>query len=235
MLRQKEEEFNKLLQGDRSVWDYHADFTTLARYAPHLRNDEPRLARKFRSGLRFEIVRRMGGVTVDTVAQMVEVAQNVEIDINLECAASAAVDAQSKGKLPAEFSLGKKRKASSGVSVGAQVTPSGEGPPQKVRKDVECFHCRQRGHFRDKCPLLSQQRQEYAVQSVQSVPQRQLQGQIRPVLSAPPVQSARLPLAQSVTRDQQRVQGRSFALASEDAAAGVASTSGILFVVLDAL
>ena len=229
VLRQKEEEFNKLQQGARSVWDYHADFTTLARYAPHLQKDEPRLARKFRSGLRFEIVRRMGGVPVDTVAQMVEIAQNVEIDINLESAARVAVDARSKSLLPAEISLGKKRKASSGVSAGAQVTLSGEGPPQRVRMDVECFNCHQRGHFRDKCPLPRQPRRESSVQTVQSVPQRQLQGQIRPV------QSARLPLAQSVTRDQQRVQGRSFALASEDAAAGVASTSGILLIVFDAL
>ena len=34
VLRQKEEEFNKLLQGNRTVWEYHAKFTTLARYAP---------------------------------------------------------------------------------------------------------------------------------------------------------------------------------------------------------
>jgi hypothetical protein len=58
VLRQKEEEFNKLLQGNRTVWEYHAEFTTLARYAPHQLQDEPRLARKFRSGLRFEVVRR---------------------------------------------------------------------------------------------------------------------------------------------------------------------------------
>ena len=72
------------------------------------------------------------------------------------------------------------------------------------------------------------------MQTVQSVPQRQLQGQYRPVLSAPPAQSARLPLAQSVTRDQQRVQGRSFALASEDAAASTAAVTGILFAVVGA-
>jgi hypothetical protein len=44
VLRQKEEEFNKLLQGSRPVWEYHADFVMLARYATHLRDDEPRLA-----------------------------------------------------------------------------------------------------------------------------------------------------------------------------------------------
>ena len=36
VLRQKEEEFNKLLQGNGTVWDYHADFVVLARYASHL-------------------------------------------------------------------------------------------------------------------------------------------------------------------------------------------------------
>ncbi|MBV8417615.1 MAG: retrotransposon gag domain-containing protein, partial [Verrucomicrobia bacterium] len=74
VLRQKEEEFNKLLQGSKTVWEYHAEFMTLARYAPHLLNDEVRLARKFRDGLRFEIIRRIGGVPVDTVAKIVEVA-----------------------------------------------------------------------------------------------------------------------------------------------------------------
>ena len=56
------------------MWEYHAEFTTLARYAPHLLQDEPRLARKFRSGLRFEVVRRLGGAEVDSVAQMVGMA-----------------------------------------------------------------------------------------------------------------------------------------------------------------
>ena len=118
VLRQKEEEFNKLLQGSKSAWEYHAEFSTLARYAPHLLQDEPRLARKFRSGLRFEVVRQMGGVTIDTVAQMVEVAQTVKIDINLERAAKPLVDMKGKGKVPVGASRWKKRKTGGGVPVG---------------------------------------------------------------------------------------------------------------------
>ena len=61
VLRQKEEEFNKLLQGNKMVWEYHAEFTTLARYAPHLLQDEPRLARKFRSCHRHRCPADRGG------------------------------------------------------------------------------------------------------------------------------------------------------------------------------
>ena len=94
----------------------------------------------------------MGGVTANTVAQMVEIAQNVEIDINLEKAARTSEDTNGKGKLPAGTSRWKKRKAGGGASVGTRATLSGEGQPQKVSRDVKCFNCHKRGHFRSKCP-----------------------------------------------------------------------------------
>ena len=113
----------------------------------------------------------MCGVTANTVAQMVEIAQNVEIDINLEKAARTSEDTKGKGKLYAGTPSWKRRKAGSGVSVGTQTTLSGEEPPRKVTKDVKSYNCHERGHFRDRCPLLRQPRQEYSVQTVQPVPQ----------------------------------------------------------------
>jgi len=168
-------------------------------------------------------------------AQVVETVQSVETDINLVRTARLPEDTKGKGKLRVGTPGGKRRKTGSGVFVGTQTILSGEELPRKTVKSVRCFHCHERGHFRDKCPLRRQPRQEFSVQTVQSVPQRQLQGQYCPALSAPPAQSAQLLLAQSVTRDQQRVQGRSFALASKDAAASTAAVTGILFVVIDAL
>ena len=112
----------------------------------------------------------MGGVSANTVAQMVEIAQNVDIDINLEKAARPSEDVKGRGKLPAGTPSWKKRKAGSGVPVGTRTTLSGEEPPRKAAKDVRCYNCRERGHFRDKCPLLRQPRQEYSVQTVQSAP-----------------------------------------------------------------
>ena len=76
------------------------------------------MARKFRSGLRFEVVRRMGGAAIDTVAQMVEVAQTVEFDMNLERAAKPPVDVKGKGKMPVGVSRWKKRKSGGVVSAG---------------------------------------------------------------------------------------------------------------------
>ena len=128
--------------------------------------DEPRLARKFRSGLRFEVVRRMGGVEIDTVAQMVEVAQTVEIDINLERAAKPLVDVKGKGKVPVGTSRWRKRKAGGGVPAGTRTTLSGEGQPQKLRRDVECYRCHEFGHIRSNCPLLRSQGQEQYAPSV---------------------------------------------------------------------
>jgi hypothetical protein len=231
VLRQKEEEFNRLLQGSRTVWEYHAEFTTLARYAPHLLQDEPRLARKFRSGLRFEIVRRLGGAALDTIAQMVEFAQTVEIDLNLEKAAKPAADVKGKGKMPVSTSSKwRKRKSGGGFSAGNRTTLSGEAPPQKIRRDLRCYHCHEVGHVRSSCPLWRAQSLE---QSTPSVPQGRPQTQYRPALPAPSSRSAH-PQQQSQQHSrqspggQQRVQGRAYALTSDEAAASPTAVTGIL-------
>ena len=223
VLRQKEEEFNKLLQGSKTVWEYHAEFTTLSRYAPHLLQDEPRLARKFRGGLRFEVVRRLGGAELDTVAQMVRAAQIVEIDLNLEKAAKPPVDVKGKGKMPVSSSRWRKRKSGAVVSAGTRATFSGEGPPQKLRRDVECYRCHEVGHVRRDCPLLRSQGPE---QTTQSVLQRQSPVQQRQSLPAPPLRSAQQ--SQQSSRGQQRVQGRAYALTSDEAAASPTAVTGTL-------
>ena len=82
----------------------------------------------------------MGGVAIDTVAQIVEVAQTVEIDIKLERAAKSLVDVKGKGKVPVGASQWKKRKTGGGASAGTQATLCGEGQPRKLRRDVECYH-----------------------------------------------------------------------------------------------
>jgi hypothetical protein len=191
VLRQKEEEFNKLVQGSMPVWEYHAEFMTLARYAPHLLNDEVRLARKFWDGLRFEIIRRIGDVPVDTVAKIVEVAQNAEIDANREKVVRPPGDAKGKGKMHTGSSKWRKRKAGGGSSEGTQATLSGEGQPRKQQKTVECYNCHELGHIRSRCPHRRQSGQGQAVQPVQMVqpaPQGQYQMQYRPAVPAPPVQ-----------------------------------------------
>ena len=46
----KATEFQTLTQGSRTVAEYDRAFTELARYAPHMVNDEYMKARKFESG-----------------------------------------------------------------------------------------------------------------------------------------------------------------------------------------
>ena len=124
----------------------------MSRFAPHISGDEARLTRRFRSGLRWEIIRRLGGVTTDVVAQMVEFAQNVEIDINTERAERPPSDVKGKGKQPQFGKWHRRKRKYSAESGETQATPSGEGQVQKPRREVEYYFCREKGHVRTQCP-----------------------------------------------------------------------------------
>jgi hypothetical protein len=171
----------------------------------------------------------MGGVPVGTVAQMVEIAQNVEIDLNLEKAARPPGDVKGKGKMHSGSSKWRKRKAGGGTSEGTQATLSGEGQPRKQMRNVECYHCHEMGHIRSRCPYRRQPGQgqlAQPVQTVQPAPQGQIQMPHRPALPAPPVQSQ----SQQTSRGQQRVQGRAYALTTDEAAASATAITGTLSV-----
>jgi hypothetical protein len=217
--RQKEEEFNKLRQESMSVWEYYAKFVALSRFAPHLAGDEIRLARKFRCGLRWEVIRRMGGVVVDTLSHIVEVAQDVEIDINTEKAERPITDQKGKGKqYPGKSRFRKRKVPASGET---QATQSGEGQNWKPAKDVECYFCHEKGHIKTRCPKLHQhwlnnQKRQITQGQQQSRPQQRL-----PALPAP---------VQPTAPTAQKVQGKVFALTSEEAAASPSTVTGNLSV-----
>jgi hypothetical protein len=123
----------------------------------------------------------------------------------------------------------KKRKAGGGTSEGTQATLNGEGQPWKQLRNVECYHCHEMGHIRSRCPHRRQPGQGQMVQPVQAIqpaPQGQIQMPHRPALPAPPVQSQ----SQQTSRGQQRVQGRAYALTTDEAAASATAITGTLSV-----
>ena len=240
--RQKEEEFNNLKQGNMKVWEYYAKFVALSRFAPHISGDEERLARRFRSGLRWEIIRRLGGVTTDSVARMVEFAQNVEIDINTERAERPPNDVKGKGKQPQLSKWQKRKRKFESGSGETQATSSGEGQTRKPRREIECYFCREKGHVRTQCPRLHQVWLDSQAQGRQITQGSQTTQQQRPQqqrLQQPQYQQQRYPAlpapqpsaASQVQKGQlQRVQGRAYAITSEEAAASPTTVTGTLLV-----
>ncbi|KAK3040154.1 hypothetical protein RJ639_028404 [Escallonia herrerae] len=77
---QKEEEFLKLEQGDMTVAQFEAKFTSLSRYAPHLVDTENRKARRFEKGLKRGIKNRLLASRLRMYAQVVERAKILEAD-----------------------------------------------------------------------------------------------------------------------------------------------------------
>ncbi|XP_052209206.1 uncharacterized protein LOC127812723 [Diospyros lotus] len=79
---QKTYEFIDLVQGSKTVAQYEAEFTALARYAPELVSTEAKKASKFQRGPRADIRHAFGGVQCKEYAVAVQRAYVVERDRN---------------------------------------------------------------------------------------------------------------------------------------------------------
>ncbi|XP_028096545.1 uncharacterized protein LOC114296450 isoform X1 [Camellia sinensis] len=78
----KTTEFQNLMQGNKTVAEYDRAFTELARYAPHMVDDEYRKARKFESGLRGPIQDRVNMLNMPTYAGVLDKAILAEANLN---------------------------------------------------------------------------------------------------------------------------------------------------------
>ncbi|XP_028058995.1 uncharacterized protein LOC114262791 [Camellia sinensis] len=78
----KTTEFQTLTQGSKTVAEYDRDFTELARYAPHMVNNEYRKARKFESGLRGRIQDRVNMLNMPTYTRVLDKAILAEANLN---------------------------------------------------------------------------------------------------------------------------------------------------------
>ena len=78
----KATEFHTLTQGNRTVAEYDRAFTELARFAPHMANDEYMKAKKFESGLRGPIQDRVNLHNMPTYAEVLDKAIQAEANLN---------------------------------------------------------------------------------------------------------------------------------------------------------
>ena len=78
----KTTEFQMLTQGSKTVAEYDRAFTELARYAPHMVDNEYRKARKFESGLRGPIQDRVNLLNMPTYAGVLDKAILAEANLN---------------------------------------------------------------------------------------------------------------------------------------------------------
>ncbi|XP_028073717.1 uncharacterized protein LOC114276136 [Camellia sinensis] len=78
----KTTEFQNLTQGNKTVAEYDRAFTELARYAPHMVDDEYRKARKFEGGLRGPIQDRVNMLNMPTYAGVLDKAILAEANLN---------------------------------------------------------------------------------------------------------------------------------------------------------
>ncbi|XP_028098130.1 uncharacterized protein LOC114297847 [Camellia sinensis] len=78
----KTTEFQNLIQGNKIVAEYDRAFTELARYAPHMIDDEYQKVRKFESGLRGPIQDRVNMLNMPTCAGVLDKAILAEANLN---------------------------------------------------------------------------------------------------------------------------------------------------------
>ncbi|XP_028103314.1 uncharacterized protein LOC114302482 [Camellia sinensis] len=72
MRDKKVTEFETLRQGNKTVAEYEAQFTELARFAPHMVDTEYKKARKFEGGLRGTILDRVNVLKLPTYVDVLE-------------------------------------------------------------------------------------------------------------------------------------------------------------------
>ena len=94
---QLEVEFLELKQGERSVLEYEAKFTKLARLVPEYVSTEIQKARRFQQGLKPEIRRGVVALQLKTYSSMVQVTPVMEGDQKLTVKEESDKKRKSKG------------------------------------------------------------------------------------------------------------------------------------------
>ncbi|KAL8091552.1 hypothetical protein AgCh_033978 [Apium graveolens] len=152
---QLEVEFLELKQGEKSVAEYEAKFTKLARLAPGYVNTEIQKARRFQQGLKPE---------------KLVCKERVDKKRRFDSGIGTADQEESSQKFPRKFGRDRNKsfrkqgfvQTSSGVTSVASTSVQSTRPvvdcksygkkhSGQCRKDVQCFKCDKKGHYASDC------------------------------------------------------------------------------------
>ncbi|KAL8108980.1 hypothetical protein AgCh_025174 [Apium graveolens] len=155
---QLEVEFLELKQGERSVLEYEAKFTELARLIPEYVSTEIQKARRFQQGLRPEIHRRVVALQLKTYSSMVQAALVIESDQKLAVKeesdkkrkSKGVMDKTGQGESSQEFqnrfsrSRSKRFRRQSFSQTKSDTISDASTPAQSVKSAMDCKTCDRR-------------------------------------------------------------------------------------------
>ncbi|GFZ16761.1 hypothetical protein Acr_26g0000310 [Actinidia rufa] len=156
-------EFEQLKQTGKTITEYEAAFTNLAKYAPHLVATDEMRARRFEDGLRYEIKRVIRPLVLPTYADVLDRAIIVEQD---KMEKRNYFDSKKRQNFNNEGPIGQKRQKpesnwrNQGKNQRGQIPTCStcgkkhSGECWRNRPDVICFYCNEVGHIRRNCPKL---------------------------------------------------------------------------------
>ncbi|KAI0497441.1 hypothetical protein KFK09_020668 [Dendrobium nobile] len=167
--RQMQDKFNRLVQGDRSISQYEAEFTMLSRYAPHLIPNAEEKCHRFLSGLKDIIRQPLIPVGIEDYSTLVERARMIEMDLQATQRRrdfhKRKIEGRSKPTQSAQSSQSgvstwkKPRHNISDSSASAATICSKCGRMHKgecLFGTNTCYWCHQPGHMTKSCHLLGQ-------------------------------------------------------------------------------
>ncbi|XP_028108314.1 uncharacterized protein LOC114307131 [Camellia sinensis] len=156
----KTTEFQTLTQGNKTVDEYDRAFNELARYAPHMVNNEYRKARKFESGLWGPIQDRANMLNIPMYAGVLDKTILVEANLN-KYQSSGESQRKIQNYDNRRVPFGAKKNANMGSSSnsnqegGTRLTCLSCGKPHFVVfrwASGACFKCGEMGHRVKDCP-----------------------------------------------------------------------------------
>nr|AAL79340.1 Putative 22 kDa kafirin cluster; Ty3-Gypsy type [Oryza sativa]AAM48279.1 Putative 22 kDa kafirin cluster; Ty3-Gypsy type [Oryza sativa Japonica Group]AAP53268.1 retrotransposon protein, putative, Ty3-gypsy subclass [Oryza sativa Japonica Group] len=159
--RMKEKEFLELKQGNKSVAEYEIEFSRLARFAPEFVQTDGSKARRFESGLRQPLKRRVEAFELTIFREVVSKAQLLEkgyheqrIEHGQPQKKFKTNNPQNQGRFRGNYSGQMQRKSSENQGRKCPICQGSHVPSICPNCWGRCFECGEAGHTRYQCPLL---------------------------------------------------------------------------------